>query len=315
MARILSLDDEPETLDLLGLILEHVGYEHLKTTDSHEALAILRRQPVDLMTQDLLRPDIDGKEFYRQMKADEALRAIPIVIISANLPTAENLAEKPEIDGYISKPFEPVTLIMIISEALSQRGIPQPPILDALQALSPTVRRAAVRVLLQGARPMPEDPKGQLLLTALDPLKGVPDIPDKKAVATLIKALSHTNPWTRWIAASALTYSRAEKAVEPLIQALHDSDDNVRRSAAYALGELGDTRAVEPLVKALQDIRTTVITSAVQALGQLGDARAIPALKQLIEERTRRPGHGLVVAEIAQRAIEAIEHTQGERSK
>lgn len=52
MTRILSLDDEPEMLALLSLILRRAGYECLGTTDEQEALSILRTQSIDLFTQE-----------------------------------------------------------------------------------------------------------------------------------------------------------------------------------------------------------------------------------------------------------------------
>jgi DNA-binding response OmpR family regulator len=52
VTRILSLDDEPEMLALLSLILRRAGYECLGTTDEQEALSILRTQSIDLFTQE-----------------------------------------------------------------------------------------------------------------------------------------------------------------------------------------------------------------------------------------------------------------------
>ncbi len=83
MARILSLDDELEMLKLLNLILERRGYEHIYTTSEDDALTILRNIQVDLFTQDLMRPRIDGLALCRLMQADRALRRIPVLILTA----------------------------------------------------------------------------------------------------------------------------------------------------------------------------------------------------------------------------------------
>jgi two-component system alkaline phosphatase synthesis response regulator PhoP len=130
MTRILSLDDESQMLDLLRLILERVGYECLGTTDEQEALSILRTQPVDLFTQDFMRPvGLCGIEFLRKLKSDEALKDIPVVGISARPRDARakelesaGLDMERALAGYIQKPFGPQELLVIIKAALRKRG-------------------------------------------------------------------------------------------------------------------------------------------------------------------------------------------------
>jgi CheY-like chemotaxis protein len=130
MVRILSLDDEPEMLNLMRLILGRAGYECLGTTDEQETLSILRTQSVDLFTQDFMRPvGLGGIEFLRKLKSDEALKDIPVVGISARprgaraeeLETAGMDMER-DLDGYIQKPLGPQELLEVIEAALRKRG-------------------------------------------------------------------------------------------------------------------------------------------------------------------------------------------------
>jgi DNA-binding response OmpR family regulator len=123
MTRILSLDDEPEMLKLINLILRLGGYEHVHTTSDEQALSILRNEQVDLFTQDGARPDMDGLQFYQLMKADECLRRIPVLFISAR--------QRPEFaaechatfgDHYLLKPFGPLELLATVAAALKQHG-------------------------------------------------------------------------------------------------------------------------------------------------------------------------------------------------
>jgi len=86
MPKILSLDVEEETLGLLNTIFKRAGYEHLHTTNSNEALSILRKGDIDLFTQNILRADMDGCEFYRLMQSEDTLRDIPVLIISSLTP-------------------------------------------------------------------------------------------------------------------------------------------------------------------------------------------------------------------------------------
>ncbi len=107
MTRILSLDDEPGMVELLRLILERAGYEHVGTTDHDEALSILRSELIDLFTQDIMRPKMDGWSFYELMQSDEKLHEIPVLIISANAQSYERMwsLQPYEVDGFIAKPF------------------------------------------------------------------------------------------------------------------------------------------------------------------------------------------------------------------
>ncbi len=132
MTRILCLDDDPDTLDLLRLILQRAGYEVLCTASSSEALRLLRTERIDLLTQDFMRPDMDGWTFLRLMKSDESLRAIPVLGISAG--PRDFRAEQArrigfdldrDLAGYVVKPYGPDELIATVAEAVTKRAPPK----------------------------------------------------------------------------------------------------------------------------------------------------------------------------------------------
>ena len=134
MTRILCLDDDPEVVVLLGLILRRAGYEVLSTTNSHEALDILRHQPIDLITQDFMRPDIYGLEFLQIMKSDAVLRDIPVLGVSAR--PRDGRAEEMKLAGfdldrdlaaYVTKPFGPFEIVEAVEAALTKHGKAIPP--------------------------------------------------------------------------------------------------------------------------------------------------------------------------------------------
>jgi len=81
--RILCIEDEPEMIDLIRLILERKGFEVLGAVGGQEGIESIRREKPDLILLDLMMPDVDGWEVYRQMKADEALQHIPVVVVTA----------------------------------------------------------------------------------------------------------------------------------------------------------------------------------------------------------------------------------------
>ncbi len=141
MTRILCLDDDPDTLNLLRLILTRAGYEVIDTTSSYEALDILRHQPIDLITQDFMRPELDGLEFLKIMKLDTALRDIPVLSVASRErdPWAEAMKRAgfdPDRDlaGYVTKPFGPFDLLDAVEAALTRHGKAIPPQAAQLRA-------------------------------------------------------------------------------------------------------------------------------------------------------------------------------------
>lgn len=117
------MDDEPEMGKLYGICLKGLGYEVLTATSSKEALDILLAQPVDLLIQDLGRPDIDGIELYGVLKAVRRLQKIPIIICSGSTEDRkESLNRCTDIAAVLSKPFDVKTLLDVIRKALQTDG-------------------------------------------------------------------------------------------------------------------------------------------------------------------------------------------------
>jgi len=125
MTRILSLDDEPELLALYRLILERRGYEHISTTDSHQALDILRTEPIDLFTQDLLHPGMDGWQVLGILRSEPKLNSIPVLIISSVVSIAKATLDTTVYD-YLSKPFSVPELVDAVERQLVKHGKPLP---------------------------------------------------------------------------------------------------------------------------------------------------------------------------------------------
>jgi CheY-like chemotaxis protein len=129
MTRILCLDDDSDMVNLLSLALKRAGYEVLTTTSSYKALDILRHQPIDLLTQDFMRPDLDGLEFLKILKSDAALRDIPVLGVSARPrdPRAEEMKRvgldlERDLAGYVTKPYSPFELLEAVEAALTKHG-------------------------------------------------------------------------------------------------------------------------------------------------------------------------------------------------
>ncbi len=118
--RVLCIEDHPEMIDLVRLILERRGYIVDGAVGGREGLeAIERRQP-DLILLDLMMPDMDGWEVFRQVKAREGWKDLPIVVITAKAQEIDKVLglQIAGVDDYITKPFAPSELIRSVERFL-----------------------------------------------------------------------------------------------------------------------------------------------------------------------------------------------------
>jgi two-component system, OmpR family, response regulator VicR len=81
--RLLYIEDEPEMIELVKLILARRGFEVIGANGGREGLEAIRSLLPDLVLLDLMMPDMDGWDVYQQMKADLATQKIPVIIITA----------------------------------------------------------------------------------------------------------------------------------------------------------------------------------------------------------------------------------------
>ena len=79
--------------------LEHAGYAVQTAADGAEALEALRASKPDLVLLDLIMPKMDGISVLRQMKADDQLRAVPVVILT-NLSSGDKVAEAMQLGTF-----------------------------------------------------------------------------------------------------------------------------------------------------------------------------------------------------------------------
>ncbi len=308
MTRILSLDDEVDILDLLRLILERVGYTVLTARSEYDAWAILHTAPVDLFTQDLVRPGEGGWGFFRRMQAEPSLRHIPVILITANADAQRDAAELgiTGIAAYLLKPFKPHELLITVADVLVRQNLTLPPAPAAVRDLEPTVRRAVVKAMLYAPVFSSDEFAEQFPPIVLEELRR---ISSGQPFPQLLHALREGHRCTRWIAACALGELQDRRAVQPLIDALRDPDERVRWAAAQALGALRDRRAVQPLIAALQDHSARVVREAASALGRLRDKRALYPLRRIAARALHFTDYGRMVAPAACHAIGEIVQT------
>jgi two-component system response regulator VicR len=123
--RILCIEDEPEMIDLIRLILGRRGYEVLGATGGIEGARLVRETLPDLVLLDLMMPDMDGWEVYQQMKADNSTRNIPVIVVTAKAQNIDKVLglHIAKVDDYIAKPFGPQELMDSVEKVFSQRSL------------------------------------------------------------------------------------------------------------------------------------------------------------------------------------------------
>jgi two-component system response regulator VicR len=120
--KILYIEDEAIMLELVRLILERKGFEVFGALGGREGLEIARREHPDLILLDLMMPDIDGWQVYRQLKAYDDLKNIPVIVVTAKAQPIDKVLglSVAKVDGYITKPFEPQELLTSISRVFGE---------------------------------------------------------------------------------------------------------------------------------------------------------------------------------------------------
>jgi two-component system response regulator VicR len=121
--RVLYIEDEPEMIDLVRLILGRKGIEVIGATGGREGLDAVRKELPDLVLLDLMMPDMDGWEVYQQMKAGEPTRDIPVIVVTAKAQSIDKVLglHIAKVDDYISKPFSPHELAESVERVLSKQ--------------------------------------------------------------------------------------------------------------------------------------------------------------------------------------------------
>ena len=99
---MLIVDDEPSVRDFLAFVLSDEGFRVVTASDAHDALALVQRDPPDLVLTDLMMPGMDGYELIEQLRRDAA----PVRAIIAM--SAVNIAGErpPSADLFLAKPFD-----------------------------------------------------------------------------------------------------------------------------------------------------------------------------------------------------------------
>jgi CheY-like chemotaxis protein len=117
--RILIVEDNMDTYELMRFILELNGYETFLAMDGLDGVNAARKQKPDLILMDLAMPEMDGWEATRRIKNDPITGSIPLIAVTARaLPGDRERALKAGCDEYITKPMDLAELLSMVNRAL-----------------------------------------------------------------------------------------------------------------------------------------------------------------------------------------------------
>ena len=111
VTKVLVVDDDPVIVRLLRVNFEMEGYVVATAADGIEGLAAVRSNRPDIVVSDVMMPKLDGLGLAAALKADPALAAIPIILLSAKAQNADVDAGLKVADDYVTKPFDPLELL------------------------------------------------------------------------------------------------------------------------------------------------------------------------------------------------------------
>jgi DNA-binding response OmpR family regulator len=122
--RLVYIEDEPEMIDLVRLILGRRGFVVSGANGGRQGLELVRSELPDMVLLDLMMPDMDGWDVYHQLKSDEQTRDIPVIVITAKAQNIDKVLglRVAKVEDYIAKPFSPQELLERVEQVLARQG-------------------------------------------------------------------------------------------------------------------------------------------------------------------------------------------------
>lgn len=120
MGKILVVDDEKETVELLRILLEKDSNEVFASFGGEEALALLKRHIPHLILLDVTMPQMDGYTFMAHLQAEEATRDIPVMVLTGREGMKDTFQMFTNVVDFVSKPFDIKELRARVQAALDK---------------------------------------------------------------------------------------------------------------------------------------------------------------------------------------------------
>ncbi len=126
--KILVVDDEPDVRTYLEMLLKDAGYETISAENGREAFAMAQSEKPDLICLDITMPEESGIRCYRNLREDETLKSVPVVIVTAVTgvggdpdPFQQFISTRPQVpapEGFFSKPIDREAFLGKLGELL-----------------------------------------------------------------------------------------------------------------------------------------------------------------------------------------------------
>jgi len=121
MSRILIAEDSPTDIQYIRSILADTGHDLSVAMDGEEAERMVKNEPFDLVILDVVMPKKNGFQICREIKKDERLKSIPVIMLtSKDQPSDKLWGEKQGADEYLTKPCEPIDLLLAVKKHLTR---------------------------------------------------------------------------------------------------------------------------------------------------------------------------------------------------
>ena len=128
MKKVLVVDDDADVRKVVSRLVEQTGFEAVVAMYGVEGMAKVRENNPDLIILDILMPKQSGIRMYRALKTDEALKGIPVIVLSGIAPKSFFRSQEvldefagqsvPEPEAYMEKPEEPEELVALMKKIL-----------------------------------------------------------------------------------------------------------------------------------------------------------------------------------------------------
>jgi two-component system response regulator VicR len=122
--KIMVVDDEPDVVDLVKLVLESDGFDVVTAYSGKEALEKIVKDMPDLVLLDIMMPGMDGWEVYSRIRANPKTKDIPVAMLTAKSQSIDKMIglHVVKVNDYITKPFGRSELLERVKRILKENG-------------------------------------------------------------------------------------------------------------------------------------------------------------------------------------------------
>ncbi|MBK8431684.1 MAG: response regulator [Chloroflexi bacterium] len=126
--KIVCIEDEPEMIELVRLILSRQGFEVHGALGGQEGLEKIAVIKPDLVLLDLMMPEMDGWQVFQTLRVNPETSHIPVIIVTAKAQSIDKVLglHIAKVDDYITKPFGPQELLQSVQKVLAHQQQVQP---------------------------------------------------------------------------------------------------------------------------------------------------------------------------------------------